>query len=318
MNANDRTLFYTAFLSLLEAGFSPVRALRGVMPQAFRRAAEDMAVDIERGATLTQAMQNRSCFSHMEIALIHAGEIAGRLPESCRQLVEYFDEQKALRARMIHGFIYPLFLYHFAGFVFTLLRYVGGQQCGCLRFLVIWSVAPWVAFLLWKLLAPLRHSTPVSLLINVIPFFGGLQFQRECGRFLVCFGRCLGAGMGMDASIGISAGCCHSRLFQADFEKIARKQADNHLPFTACVLSGLPKEMPDDVLTLLQTGELSGQLPLYAERSAKLLLGRASAKLILLARVLPWIFYIYVAIQIALRVIGFYMGYINSINSLME
>ncbi len=317
MTANDRTLFYTALLSLLEVGFTPVRALRGVMPQAFRRVAAAMADDIERGATLTDAMRRQRCFSHMELALIHAGELAGNLPESCRQLVEYFDEQKALRAKMISGFMYPLFLYHFAGLVFTLLRYVGKAD-DCLQFLILWSIAPWAALLLWKLLAPVRHSMLVSGVVNLLPFFGGLQFQRECARFLLCFGRCQDAGMGMEASIDTSAGCCHSTLYQYDFRKIARKQSECRQPFSACAIGALPREMPDEVLTLLQTGEISGQLPMYAERSAKLLSGRASTKLLLLAKALPVVFYIFVAIQIAMRVIGFYAGYINSVNSLME
>lgn len=313
----DKSLFYSTICSLLEAGFPPIRALRGVMPAPFRRVGRRMADMIEQGATLTEAMRQERCFSPFEVALIHAGECSGSIPASCRQLQEYFADKKLFREKIVSGFLYPLFLYHFAGCVFTLLRYLS-HQCDCIQFLAVWTVAPWAVLLLWKILSPLRNSTVVSALVAPIPFLGSLHFQIEVARFLTCLGRAQEAGMNITSSILLSAQVCESALYRRRFASVAESVDATGRPFTECAVDALPKDWPDEILAMLQTGELAGELPLYAQRAATYLQNKVKARMTLLAKFIPVFFYVVVVIQIAMRIIGFYSGYVGMINELLE
>lgn len=313
----DKSIFYTTLCSLLDAGFSPTRALRGVMPPPFSRVAKRMAHAIDEGATLTEAMRMQKCFSPLEIALIHAGERSGSIPVSCRQLAEYFTEKKHFRAKLISGFTYPLFVYHFAGLVFTLLRHLAGN-CNCLLFLLLWTAAPWALLLLWKGISPLRNSMPASAIIAPIPFFGSLQFQNEIARFMECFGRAQEAGIGMTESILLAAQVCESALYRSRFRKIAQAVDTRCKPFTECAVDALPKSWPAEILAMLQVGEATGEIPQYARRITTLLRNRLHARMAFLAKFIPLFFYLAVVIQIAVRIIGFYSGYIGMVNELLE
>ncbi len=69
-----------------------------------------------RGATLAEQLQ-RSSEPPMAVALVHAGERSGRLPEVAISLADYYDHLIVLRDLVIARLWYPMLLLHAATFV---------------------------------------------------------------------------------------------------------------------------------------------------------------------------------------------------------
>ncbi len=122
----------------------------------------------------------------------------------------------------------------------------------------------------------------------------------------------------MTESVLMSSQVCESSLYRQRFENVAKKIYTTNRPLTECAVDALPRHWPEEIMAMLQTGEATGELPLYAERAAKFLKERIQTRMTLLAKCIPFAFYLVVVLQIAIRVIGFYSGYINILNELLE
>lgn len=112
LDEGARVGFFRAFATLIAAGVPMRRALDVALSQCkdrrFSEALRAVASDIEQGCSLSAAMSRRPReFSHLFVAMIRAGELAGALDEILERLATLLERDRALRKRVAAALAYP-------------------------------------------------------------------------------------------------------------------------------------------------------------------------------------------------------------------
>ena len=71
------------------------------------KALEEMAVAVQEGQSLHQAMESTGIFPEYALEMIRAGESAGRLEETLMRLSDYYRDQKTIREKLKAAITYP-------------------------------------------------------------------------------------------------------------------------------------------------------------------------------------------------------------------
>ena len=108
--------FYRQLAKLIKSGVPILRAITLIaeqMPHArVRRVLEEAGESVRQGQSLSSALRFfEHDFGLFDIALIEAGENAGRLDESLMKIVQYRTEQDQLRSKVGMALVYPLFVF---------------------------------------------------------------------------------------------------------------------------------------------------------------------------------------------------------------
>lgn len=101
--------------SLLTAGVSLVRALDIISQEegtpAFARDVYGaMLVDIKKGISLSEAMENRNCFPGLMKGMIRSGEGSGNLDQVTGRLAIHYEKEAVLNQQVRSAMMYPLVL----------------------------------------------------------------------------------------------------------------------------------------------------------------------------------------------------------------
>ena len=110
----DKLLEFTRQLKvMLKSGITLLAALRTLSDStstgAFRRMLDRIAGDIQRGATLSEALSaHPRTFDAFYIGTVRAGEAAGAHPEAFEELIAYYERRAATRRQLINAMTYPL------------------------------------------------------------------------------------------------------------------------------------------------------------------------------------------------------------------
>jgi type IV pilus assembly protein PilC len=101
--------------AMLSAGIMLIRAM-GILSQRslkphIGKIYSDIIFDLQRGATLSQAMSNRGkSFPQLLINMIRAGENSGTLGVTCKKMAVTYDKEHRLNAKVQQALIYPAIL----------------------------------------------------------------------------------------------------------------------------------------------------------------------------------------------------------------
>lgn len=109
----DLAVFCRSFVSIIGAGVPVTKALSLLTTQTenkiLRAAVEDCREQIEKGATLAEAMsRHRAVFTDLFITLVAAGEASGSLDKSFERMATQFEKDAKLKATMQKASIYPM------------------------------------------------------------------------------------------------------------------------------------------------------------------------------------------------------------------
>lgn len=317
----DRVDFYHSLATLLEAGVPLVRSLAQRFPGRFTRVAQQMQAHLSTGLNFSEAMRNCPLFSSFECNLVLSGESSGRLPEVLRALAEWYQQQVKMRGKIINGLLYPIFVYLIATCLIGLISVFTSQQAlvSIIVSTVVRLLAPFTIYFLGKnIFCLLRSNAVFAQLLALLPIFGTLQHRLETARFFKAFAMCQTAGLDVARTIAIAADCCRNRAFRDRFQQLTALVLSHGLSFSeAYSRIQSRRDMSTPILAMLNTGEQSGSLDVYANRLADLLNDEAAQTLERLTTILPVLIYLVIMISIALKIISFARGYINEINKLM-
>ena len=319
----DRSQFYFTLATVVDAGASPVSALRHEFLGKFRKAAVDLYPMVSDGSSLSSAMSTLPLFSKFECVFVAIGERSGKLSMVLHTLGEWFDVRHSMRQHIISGLLYPVFLFYFAGIVFTVINYFtkGKELCSCLVWLGIWSSMPIIAYIVLKILMrQMRSSSGFGKILNHVPILGDVFFKQESMTFFKALGMCLSSGMGMAYSLRNAGSVCGSAYYRKRYGLLSDIVERAGCPLsTAFKRMGLnSRERQSIIMTCLETGEQSGTLDQSCERIAEMYKEDSKRQLNRISRTLPMVFYLIIVIYIGIRVISFFAGYVNAINELME
>lgn len=115
LNSKQLAEFNRELSSLLTAGVSLVRALdiiskeEGISPFA-KEIYDAMLVDIKKGISLSEAMENCNCFPPLMRGMIRSGEGSGNLDEVTARLAIHYEKEMVLNQQVRSAMMYPMIL----------------------------------------------------------------------------------------------------------------------------------------------------------------------------------------------------------------
>ncbi|MBN2445854.1 MAG: type II secretion system F family protein [Phycisphaerae bacterium] len=109
----DQLLEFTRQLKvMLKSGITLLAALRTLRDSTstgkFQRMLDRIAADIQRGATLSEALAaHPRTFDAFYIGTVRAGEAAGAHPEAFEELIAYYERRAATKRQLVNALTYP-------------------------------------------------------------------------------------------------------------------------------------------------------------------------------------------------------------------
>lgn len=135
----------------------------------FRRLLDRIAADIQRGASLSEALAaHPRTFDPFYVGTIRAGEAAGIHPEALEELINYYERRARLRRQVINALTYPAIV------VFTLI-------CACVVMLL------WVVPQFQSLFSSMKTALPLPtrLLLGASHLVTSYGWLLGCGLAVI-------------------------------------------------------------------------------------------------------------------------------------
>ncbi|MBT3380021.1 MAG: hypothetical protein HN742_28980 [Lentisphaerae bacterium] len=327
-----RSQFYGNLATLEDAGLPRIRALKQGHPEPFGQIAAELAETIAvEGLPMSEAMRGQPrLFSTMECSLVEVGERTGNAELVFRSLADWFELLRTLRGQMITGLIYPFLQYHVAAILLPLISYFAGSitgepitifqaVCRCALLLGVPYAILFLLFVVRPRLFPTGLPLPpwVSACVLEIPLIGGLSKKLDNTRFFRALALSWRSGLGTVEAVALAADSCGNSWTRGRFHRVSEQIAEEGCTFVEAYRSQFtPREQNAMVVSMLETGEMSGASDEMAERVARVCGEEAEQTLKRVSTIVPLIFYFLMAGYIAYQIIMFYKRIVfDAINS---
>ena len=201
-----RAQFYHQLSQLLAAGIPILAALdmltRNPPSRDFREPIKRMSAQLSAGASISDALQ---CIGRwvpsFDIALVRAAERSGRLDAVFKLLAEYYDTRAALVRQMIGDLAYPVFLFHFAIILFSVIEWFkSSMSVAMLGLRIFGTLAPFyliAAFIIYASQGRRgeKWRAIFEAILRPIPILGTARHYLALSRLSAALEALLNAGM---------------------------------------------------------------------------------------------------------------------------
>jgi type II secretory pathway component PulF len=301
-------LAYHNLSIMLEAGIPVFRAFTTTAQTSkgrLRHAFSAVAQKISKGESLVEAMlKYPKVFAPLDITLIEAADLSGKLPESLMLLSRWYDFRRHLRGVITSGLMLPFVLINVTAFIGPLPALLLGK-IGLIHY-IIEAIGTLALFYLpfTIILAILRLTPSAGLsrrLLDAftlrIPLLGRAVRQLALTRFCRVFNMLYKVGVPITQSAqkatGLTGNWTMTKLLKGGAESA---QAGN------MVCDGFSNKLPIEFLSLWRIGEETGELDNTVNRLADTT-GQTAERLLFefsqwLPRVIYWLVSIVIIIQI--------------------
>ncbi|MEA3401410.1 MAG: type II secretion system F family protein [Armatimonadota bacterium] len=326
--ARVRSEAYGELASMLHAGVtigeSATAVAEEMRPSPLRDALLEAGHKAAHGSSLAEAMRGRpTVFSPLTVAMVEVGERAGRLEESLQLIADYYEQDFELRHLLTRELAYPIVL--FAGIIFIPL--IG-------QFILIWITATLaeavVTAAVRLLLILLVVGVPLGIILLImhqasqseqgrlaldraklrIPIIGGVVRKLAVARFCRALASLYSSGVMMGTSVELAGEAAGNEAVRRELQPAVRKLEEGQRLSEALSESSL---MPSTVLTMLKTGERTGDIDGMAQNVANHLQREAETSVKQLAVTLAPIAVIIAGVIVALMLLSFYTGYAGTV-----
>lgn len=320
----EKQSFYHSLGQLLRSGITFPAALES-LGRASRGSLRQLLTELNRsvagGLTVGEAFAaQRPAVSELEAGIVAAVERAGRLDRGLAQLAEYFGALDAARSGVVRKIAYPLFVLHFGILVLALPTLVKeGTAAYAKETGFIFALLYGAAIVLGLALPVLREAGATSPLMDAllrrVPLIGPLRRDFAVARFCATYEMQLGAGVNVMDGLAAAARASRSALIAS-----AVKTALPEVRGGAQVgpLLAVSQAFPEPMIRSFCVGEETGRMGEELDRLAADYQRSAITRLDLLAEWLPKMIYLGVCAYIGYRIVAWYGGYLQQVQSLME
>ncbi len=326
----ERAVFYRKLATLIGAGLTVIQALHALEENItnvpLRRAVRTMLPGIERGQRMSENMRRiPDVFSPLAVAIVTAGEESGRLEGMLGVLADYAERELELHRMLKRETFYPKVL-----LVAILLIVPGGLLIanalapGLFGFSALVPIGILAGLLGlcalgYYLLKSYQGSETGRLAIDRVklslPIFGGLTQRIAMSRFCRALASLYSAGLPLPTALQYSADACGNaalrRLLMAAVRPIEKgaKLSD---------VLGQHRLVPNLVLSMLRTGEQTGNIDLTLTKVADYYDDETETKVHQLGKVVTPIAILIAAIFVVLIVASFFLDYLSGIDELVR
>jgi type II secretory pathway component PulF len=315
-----RADFYHQLGQLTSAGLGLIRALEQLKQhppdRSYREPIRRLLEQIAEGCTLTDALQRSGHWlPAFDVALLQAGEHSGRLESCFRLLADYYTDRARLARQMIGDLAYPVFLLHFAIFIFPFAQFfTSGNWIAYLSQTVGILIPLYVVVALMIFAGQSRHGETwrgwVESFLHPIPVLGVARHYLALARLAAALEALLSAGVTIIEAWELAATASGSPALRRTVLGWRPQVDEGQTPAEAITDSG---RFPELFAAQYATGEISGQLDDTLRRLHIYYQEEGSRKLHAVSRWTPRAIYFCVVIMIAYRIIHFYTGYFNMV-----
>ncbi len=313
--ASSRRLasWYFQLAQMLEAGLPLLEAVEapgGPSPKARAVFAERL----RQGAALADELAAVDWLPAPDGQLLIAGAAAGRLPDTCRRLAAHHETVAKLAGRAVLAALYPLAVVHLGAVLLPIRQLVlgsplayAGQVAAVL--VPLWLVAAAVSVVL------LRHGGVRRRVFALLPWFGGYQRARDRQVLASVLEGYVAVGWPIgDAWVAAGAATGAPRLV-ALARRLAAEAEAGRPPGLALLRE---TELPAEFAQAYRTGEQSGRLDESLAWLTRRYADEAGRKLTHASIWYPQFVLLGVALWVAVKVVGMYAGYLDSLLKIMD
>ncbi|HTX21504.1 MAG TPA: type II secretion system F family protein [Candidatus Aquilonibacter sp.] len=325
----QRSEFYHQLAQLTAAGIGVTAALeqikRNPPGRYFRAPLQHFLDELARGKTLSESLRHADWLPEFDLSLIEAGERSGRLDSCFRLLAEYYNNRASLTKQMIAQLIYPAILIHFAALVFlVIIPFASPFGSSHFSANLVWLLVRAALFLspLYAAVALLIYAMQSkhgekwrSLIESFLRFFPLLGTARRflaLSRLAAALEALINAGVGIVEAWPLSATASASPALRRTVAAWKPEFAAGRTPSELIQSSRI---FPESFASLYVSGEMSGKLDETLRRLHVYYQEEGTHKLQLAAQWGPRLVYFAVALIVSYKVIQFYTGYFNQVNS---
>jgi type II secretory pathway component PulF len=276
---------------------------------------------IQQGGNLTEALRGTGRWlPAFDIALIHAGEQSGRLPECFRLLAAHYTERARLARQVLGDLAYPVFVLHLAVFLLPFSQlYLTGDVASYLAKTVGVLLPPYLlAFLAVFAMQGSRGEfwrQNLETLLNPVPLLGAARRALALARLAAALEALLSAGVAVIQAWEIAAVASGSSLIRRTVAAWGPHLEAGQTPADTVARS---RGFPELFANLYRSGEISGQLDESLRNLHRYYQEEGTRKLHLVAQWGPRLFYLLVALLVAWKVVQFWTGYYGQINDVLK
>ena len=311
---NQRAELYHQLGIMLTAGITLPQALEQAQrnaPRALRPAIQKLLDCLRDGFTLTDALAHLGRWiPSFDAALLEAGERSGRLDASFKLLALYYRERAQMARQMISDLLYPLFIFHFAVFLFPFLDWF--KTGNTVRFVatVLGILAPIYGLTFFIVYACQgRHGerwrSLIENLLRPTPVLGAARRFLALARLSAALEALINAGVPIIDAWELAATASGSPELQRTVlgwkEALAQGSTPSELVSSSRVF-------PELFASLYHTGEISGKLDETLLRLHTLYQDEGSRKLRAVATWSPKLLYFGIMLIVGYKIISFYEG----------
>jgi len=311
---NQRAELYHQISIMLTAGITLPGALEQVEPKspwALRPAVRRLLRCLQDGLTLTDALEQLGRWApSFDVALLEAGERSGRLDASFKLLALYYTERARMARQVISDLLYPLFIFHFAVFIFPFIEWF--RTGNTIKFLltIVGILGPMYGLAFAVVYACQgRHGerwrSLIERILRPIPMLGTARHFLALARLAAALEALLSAGVPIIDAWELAATASGSPNLR---QTVLRWKKPLEQGSTPSELVGQARTFPELFASLYHTGEVSGKLDETLVRLHNLYQEEGSRKLRAVASWSPKFFYFGVMLIIAWKIISFYQG----------
>ncbi len=325
--------------TMLHSGVDLIRSIKVVSKksgdQTCRRRLADVALALERGEDLTQALnQQGDYFPQLYIDMVHVAESTGKLPEVLKEMADHYEKNIRLRQEFIGWIVWPLIQFFAAVFVVALLIYLmgfissingagGSKGFDPLGFGLLGAegAATWLAyvfcglfglFIVYMLVTRgLGQTRALHRLFLRVPVLGKALQSFAVARFSWGFFVTQDAGMPIAPSLEASLKATGNGAFAAAGPRLIEDvMAGDDLG----VALDHTELFPDEYIHIVQVAETSGTVPeelhrLSPEFEAEA--RRSMRKMAVTASIIVWMMVAALIIFLIFRIVLWYLGMLN-------
>ena len=322
-----RANFYFQLASLLSAGVPIIQALemaKSNQSVRYRREISNILSALKQGSTFHEAINTTGTWlPAFDRALFRAGEQSGRLDASLRSLGEYYKERATMMREVIGGMAYPIFVLHFAVFIFPtsyltgLLLSNGGQAFLIQKLAVLLPCYAFVIFLLFAFQGNRGESWRAMLdrITSAVPILGSARRDMSMARLAGALEALIAAGVPIIQAWELAAVATASPRIKKRIHGSIPSMEAGMTPSEVLKQSNV---VPELFQNLYATGEASGQLDSTLKRLQNHYEEQATLKFQNLASWTPKLLFLCIALGVAYQIVSFYSNYFNQLNEVIN
>jgi type IV pilus assembly protein PilC len=320
-----RADFYYQLAQLTGAGLGLMQALeqlkRNPPGRSYRLPITRVLNEISHGFTFTESLERLGGWlPEFDLALLQAGEHSGRL-ESCLQLLaDYYNDRARMARQIIGDLLYPVFLFHFAVFIFALVAFFKASSWTLLFLQTFGILIPIYVFTTLLIYASQSRRGEtwrgyVEYFLHPIPVLGTGRRCLALSRLAGALEALISAGVTIIEAWELAARACGSPAIKRTI--LAWRPLVNAGQTPAEVVNA-SRRFPELFASQYASGEISGKLDETLKRLHRYYQEEGSRKIHFVAQWLPRGIYLLVALGIGYFVIRFYLGYFQTLNNIMN